>query len=642
MTEIAETPEVVVPHTIERAGQEKRYQFIVDEGKEFFQGSGIVDSSISITENDIGRVRRFHNIVSPKNWVDFGEIGPKEIEDPSTFGNWEDPGGPLEHINLAMESAPILLEEILKNLKSEDDVDDPRIKSAIDSLRKANPNLLAVAAGLHDEGRELTHIFLRTDLVGGSLLNKIGVIDEIKQILPEEKLMLTPLDQSMDEAVLDMSPEAVLIRIADDFGKRMGGTERLMQPSDIKPDVQEAWAQRYRARPQSGAASDAWMRKRFDLHNANAERYSSALSNWLIWTTGKPLEHYTQLLNAKLAPTLPSLPEAQLREKVLVDSQKLSEGEVLRREIIAGEKRIEIQAVTQIGGPNKKWNEDGGVVLSDGNSISVVVVDGGTQLGQIPSLGELTGGRYIRDKVEQYAKIQSPNTAPDRMLTILNSMIGHEMRTDHSDIEFSQDSTNIPYGSIAAVRVDVEKEVLELANAGDVFVIAIGRDDAITLFSKDNVYPFDQLALAKAHDLARKHGVSFREAIEHAFKKDDERFTGITEQMHVTMRGGASGEIERIMGLSEFAPHAQQVALDSIKTILIGSDGAVPAGIDIHTGEGVRKYVELISEVGVEGLIDKIKIAAAADPEFEESPRFRDIDDMILVQLSVSPIDNES
>lgn len=302
---MSEVSEIRVPHTIEKAGQEERYQFIVEEGRKIFQGSGIVDNSIPITESDVDRVHQLHKIISPKNWDYKTAIGSQQIEDPSTFGNWEDPGGPLEHINLAMESAPILLEEILKNIKSADDVDDARVKSAIESLKKANPNLLAVAAGLHDEGRELTHIFFRTDLVGGSLLNKIGVIDAIKKILPEEKLMLTPLDQSMDEAVLNMNPEAVLIRIADDFGKRKKGTGRLMQPNDVTEASQEEWANTYEEKPFSGAASDAWMRKRFKLHSLNGVRYNVALSNWLIETTGKPLEHYTLLLNEKLAPTLP-------------------------------------------------------------------------------------------------------------------------------------------------------------------------------------------------------------------------------------------------------------------------------------------------------------------------------------------------
>jgi hypothetical protein len=304
---MSEISEIRVPHTIERAGQGERYQFIVEEGRKIFQNSGIIDSSTPITEADIDKVHRLHKIISPKKWENKTVILHKEIDDPSTFGNWEDPGGPLEHINLAMESAPILLAEVLKNLKSEGEVDNPRIKEIIQKLKTVNPNLLAVAAGLHDEGRELTHIFLRTDLVGGSLLNKIGVIDEVKQILPEEKLMLTPLDKDMNEEVLDMSPEAVLIRIADDFGKRMGGTGRLMQPSDIKSDSQEAWAKRYRERPQSGAASDAWMRKKFDLHNTNAPRYLTALNNWLVNVTGKPLEYYTQTLNTELAPTLPSI-----------------------------------------------------------------------------------------------------------------------------------------------------------------------------------------------------------------------------------------------------------------------------------------------------------------------------------------------
>lgn len=90
------------------------------------------------------------------------------------------------------------------------------------------------------------------------------------------------------------------------------------------------------------------------------------------------------------------------------------------------------------------------------------------------------------------------------------------------------------------------------------------------------------------------------------------------------------------MGLDNFRAHDATLPLNSVDKIFIGSDGAIPVGFDIHTNEGLRDYVALLNQVGVEGLRAEIERSAAADPDFELGPRFRDIDDMALVQVSLN------
>lgn len=52
-------------------------------------------------------------------------------------------------------------------------------------------------------------------------------------------------------------------------------------------------------------------------------------------------------------------------------------------------------------------------------------------------------------------------------------MIRQDVEGNNPDITFSPDSKSIPYGCVAYVRVDTEQGIIEVANAGDVFVIAV-------------------------------------------------------------------------------------------------------------------------------------------------------------------------
>lgn len=258
----------------------ERYKYVVETGRLLFENSGLVDRNRKITREDLSLIDQYHQAVSPVNPSNPWRVVPVqrsiskgEIVDASIYGNWDAFGGPLEHIHLATKAAEIIVTEIHKHLKNPDELRTPCERFTWEEVRKVDPLHAAASAGLHDEGREITHIFFTNEVIGNRLLKGIGVREDIIAVLPSESVMLTPEDESMDEVIRGLNPEAVILRIADEFGKRVPGRNRLFQLTDYDEGNQEAWAQRYISRPFSGRPSDKMMRENIGLHNKNAQRY---------------------------------------------------------------------------------------------------------------------------------------------------------------------------------------------------------------------------------------------------------------------------------------------------------------------------------------------------------------------------------
>jgi len=286
-----------------------RYHYVATKGREIFGESAIVNPLLPLTSADLVLVSQFHREVSPKNpQAPFKLTNVMERgQDPSSFGNWELPGGPLEHMELAAQAALIIVSELKDHLMPVDSVSDQWAREAIEVIKELNPYHVAVAAGLHDEGRQITQMFYTNDRYGGMLLRKIGVRPDIIAVIPDEEVMQVPLGKDMDEYMQAMNPESVLVRIADEFGKRKGGTDTLLQPEDINPEAQRVWGDRYVKRPFSRRPTDRWWRGHIELHNDNAVRYVQGLDQYVRGISTLTLKDLTTKINTQLAPTLPQL-----------------------------------------------------------------------------------------------------------------------------------------------------------------------------------------------------------------------------------------------------------------------------------------------------------------------------------------------
>lgn len=298
--------------TDKEAGQ--RYHHLVALGRKKFEGTALLNDSSQITDADIAALVEFHRESSPTTpkspWRQAQEFRSRDegqIVDSSTYGNWEAIGGPLEHINLASDAAKIITELIKKHARVLQENDPLWLHKAILEIQQVEPLHAVAAALLHDEGRGVTHLFYTNEVIGNALLRRIGIREDLRDVLPNEQLMLTPPDEDFNEALQQLSAEAVIIRLADEFGKRFPRTNRIYQPSDYDAWDRDTWAIGYISRPLSGRPSDAWMRTQMQLHVDNVPRYFAALDNWVRTCTTLTLQELCEKLSERLNPTLQQL-----------------------------------------------------------------------------------------------------------------------------------------------------------------------------------------------------------------------------------------------------------------------------------------------------------------------------------------------
>lgn len=329
----------------------------------------------------------------------------------------------------------------------------------------------------------------------------------------------------------------------------------------------------------------------------------------------------------------------QIFDAVLIGTKDLPNGTVISKDIILGEQTLKLQGLSRIGesyAGTKKATEDGSVVIKGDDLLQAIVVDGGTQVDRLESLDNLgiTGGYFIRSQVEELGQHINPALSIARNLHGMNHSIGDHMRTEHPDVTYEEHSHNTPYGSVAGIKIDLKNNTLEVANAGDVFVVTITPDGFPALLSMDDVWEKDQQTFETARRLAKEHGVTFRYAMQN--RTTDERFHAVVDEMFETMRRGNTGEIRRITGSPNFdVTSSTIVPLDNIQSVILFTDGAIPGGINMDTPEGLREWWKIIQEKGIDRLNEEIMQRALDDPDFEKYPRFGNVDDLMLLQLTL-------
>ncbi|MBI3070167.1 MAG: hypothetical protein HYY87_02585 [Candidatus Levybacteria bacterium] len=325
---------------------------------------------------------------------------------------------------------------------------------------------------------------------------------------------------------------------------------------------------------------------------------------------------------------------------VMLTSQEMPPEQLVTKEITLGERRIIIEGLSRKGLPYsgaKKVSEDGCMVIRNNDVLQAIVVDGGTQIESVPTLDTigLTGGRYITTLVEQFGRDLNPSLSVVANLGYLNKRIGEDIKTHHSSsITYQEHSHNTPYGSIAAVKIDTKNNTLEVANAGDVFVIAVDNMGKPKLLTVDDVSKKDQETFAVARQLADKYGVSFRQTMQQ--RTTDPRFFEIAKEMQETMHQGNLGIIRRITGAPNFdVTSSAMVPFEKIKIVYLFTDGGVLPGTSLATPEGLNAFFRFVESAGLQGLNQEIQKILLEDPDYEKFPRFGTVDDLMILKLTV-------
>lgn len=290
-----------------------RLAVLINTGISFFSMSRLIQSALPLSDEDLERISEWHQVTNPRTneWrtgsplARLDAIEGEHIADPSSYGNWDAPGGPAEHISLATAAVPIIIDLLQSNLRHGST--SPPMNEIILKLSNADARLAIAAAALHDEGRKATHIFHTTSEFGDFLLQEIGIRDDVLSLMPTENVMLVPENDDLLHVLLSLDPLAVIVRIADEFGKRVPGQDRLYGPEDYSSWDRQQWLNGYLERRFSGYPSDAYFRDRAQLHVDNVPRYFEALDRWVQSVSTLRLADITDILQQRIGATLPTV-----------------------------------------------------------------------------------------------------------------------------------------------------------------------------------------------------------------------------------------------------------------------------------------------------------------------------------------------
>jgi len=290
----------------------ERFRYVESVGVEMFKGSGLVDPQKEITREDIELIDQFHETVSPVNPDKPWRLDPAdrdtargEIADRSFFRNWNSAGGPREHIHLAIRAAEIIARELKANVKHSGEEKPEYASQAIEELNGLNPLLVSAAAALHDDGRLITHL-QGNDKIRDTLLKKIGVRKDIMECSFDDGMVLTtPEDASMDTVVQNLTIKQIILKIADEFGRRSAADNtHTMSLAEYNTGSQEEWAARYLSRPESGRRTEQIPRDNMALFVRNTNRFFLVLKRYIEEVSTINIEYLVEKLEAELSPLL--------------------------------------------------------------------------------------------------------------------------------------------------------------------------------------------------------------------------------------------------------------------------------------------------------------------------------------------------
>ena len=597
----------------------KRMENIANLGRARFASTRLAlgNEGLPVSSSEVASVKQFLYQMRPSEsqWRMEGAVTQRGvIIDPSTFDSWDRPGGTAEHISLSAVAARKFLAILQAN-------------SNIADLDNLDPNLIEVAALFHDIGRFVTHQFFLSGEVGNWLLNEMNLRQDLRELIPQESIMLGD-PQLMEERIFSLSPAQVLLRMADEFGKRFRGTNRFLHPDDCTRAHWEKWAQEYLRRPVGWSVYERGMREKMPIHIANEEPYYAALAKWV-----KRISQYTLSLS-NLVERLDTGQMVQLDSRVLLKGTDLVNNAVWSRQDVSklGTAKLSITTYkgTRFSGEPKIFNEDGVILISRPSERVLVVVDGATQIEKVAALEAdgYTGGSFVSRIVEKGGDTLPENISSEDILKYLNKFLGEKMHARYPQLTAG---VRRPYGSIACVRQTANE--IQIANAGDVGVIVEFNDGSCVLLSKDDVKEWDTRTFDEAKRLSLQHGVSVSFIMQN---RNEARFSSINSFMECSTNAGMTGEIRRIHGLDNFAvTKSCSISSLNVKRIFVYSDGAITPGFNPEDKEDLKCLVAQFS-LRLSFLADDIRASRAHDPDMTKHQCFSWLDDAIVAVFEVS------
>lgn len=292
-----------------------------------------------------------------------------------------------------------------------------------------------------------------------------------------------------------------------------------------------------------------------------------------------------------------------------------------------------ISAGTEAGrkdpGAPSKPNEDAFCVLEDEDKLSLAVFDGGSSQKPIPELGEETGARFASHTLKEIFESLPARLDATEKLQICNQKLGEKLRGFPS-VDY-KDLNSVPAATATFVEVDFARQLVNVSHVGDSFAMVEYKDGSTEVLTNDLVYEYDKRNLQLIGEIARERGITPREA------REDPR---VREAIMATFQNIRNNSDGRGYGMVNGDPNMDiyiynlALSLENVRSILLGSDGIIPPGMDEQSAYDRKKLFEILRKGGVNSLIATTREAENKDPD-RWLLRFKHSDDATGVYVEI-------
>ncbi len=315
-------------------------------------------------------------------------------------------------------------------------------------------------------------------------------------------------------------------------------------------------------------------------------------------------------------------------------------------------------------------NEDACSIWSDGEKITVLVVDGvkqritGTKLQQLITAYDdcATGASYVAHLTRSITAIQALDDKPlplQELLLQANTALRSQLEYIYGELTanawlkaepqlsfFNEDPRLIrvalPAGVATIARVDLVTRRLEFAHAGDTALFLFYQDGRIVQKTDDQMIKHDMQVFELARTIQSEKGIPFSQALKDERVKEMNLYNGIyhnyvDHNRQVDTKVG----IGVIDGLPQLAAYIQQgtVDLNDVTSVLICSDGLIwPAGWNESNDERIVRLQRMrkqIEQLNLSGYLAELRNAEQADTTCDLYPRFKKHDDATGIYLEL-------
>jgi serine/threonine protein phosphatase PrpC len=269
----------------------------------------------------------------------------------------------------------------------------------------------------------------------------------------------------------------------------------------------------------------------------------------------------------------------------------------------------------------QKPNEDAFSVMDSENGLIAVVFDGTTSLKPIPALNTISGARYASHFLKEKLETNIKSTKPFDLIRELNrELLKKTLKFEGTDLS---DTHTLPASTLTMIQIDIENKVINLCHVGDSFCILFYKNGSSECITIDKNRESDDHVLEMMRKIAEEKKVTIREA-----RQDKEVKQALLDKFQNT-RNRADGTGQGILnGDPNIEQYIQDISFttDNIDSILLGSDGILPPGLDEQNENDRRNVLTMLSTGGLRELIRVKQEVENNDPDFN-SIRFKHSDD---------------